>query len=86
VSVAAAGGGSDQYNSNRMYFNTAGLFGGLQSPGGFGSAAAAAAAVAAQSMSPGGGGGGGGGSGMSHHLFDTASFRSDHGFPGQKCI
>ena len=76
---SAAVSGNEQYN-NRMYFNT-GLFGSLQSPGGFGSAAAAAAAVAAQSMSP-GGGGGGGSSGMSHHLFDPASFRNEHGFPG----
>jgi hypothetical protein len=76
---SAAVSGNEQYN-NRMYFNT-GLFGNLQSPGGFGSAAAAAAAVAAQSMSP-GGTGGGGSSGMSHHLFDPASFRNEHGFPG----
>ena len=67
-----------QYNNSRMYFNS-GLFG---SPGGFGSAAAAAAA-AVQSMSPGGGGGAGSGSGMPHHLFDAASFRSEHGFPGK---
>jgi len=66
-----------QYNNSRMYFNS-GLFG---SPGGFGSAAAAAAA-AVQSMSPGGGSGAGSGSGMPHHLFDAASFRSEHGFPG----
>lgn len=74
---AAVSGGNDQYN-NRMYFNT-GLFGNLQSPGGF---ASAAAAVAAQSMHSPGGAGGGGSSGMSHHLFDAASFRNEHGFPG----
>lgn len=61
-----------------MYFNS-GLFG---SAGGFGSAAVAAAAAAAHSMSP-GGGGGGGGSAMSHHIFDAAAFRNEHGFSGQ---
>jgi len=66
-----------------MYFNS-GLFG---SAGGFGSAAVAAAAAAAHSMSPGGGGGGAaGGSAMSHHIFDAAAFRNEHGFSGQTIL